>query len=83
MYFNGVNGCMKTFDPKLPSIVDRMIMGNSISAGAKKLSFEKNRGILWSVNLIITRNDHSFSCPIIYTDTNSQCCFVHIHLNNA
>ena len=41
MYFNGVNGCMKTFDPKLSSIVDRMIMGNSISAGAKILSFEK------------------------------------------
>ena len=55
MYFNGVNGCMKTFDPKLSSIVDRMIMGNSISAVAKILSFEKNRGILWSVNLIITR----------------------------
>ena len=31
----------------------------------------------------ITRNDRPFGCPIIYTDTNSQCYLVHGHLNNA
>ena len=27
----------------------------------------------------ITSNYRPFGCPIIYTDTNSQCCFVHRH----
>ena len=32
---------------------------------------------------IITSNDHAFSRPIIYTDTNSQCYFIHRHLSNS
>ena len=31
----------------------------------------------------ITSNDCSFGCPIIYTNTNQQCYFVHRQLNNA
>ena len=31
----------------------------------------------------ITGNDRPFGCPAIYTGTNSQCYFVHWHLNNA
>ena len=31
----------------------------------------------------ITSNDHSFRCPIIYTDTYSQCHFFHWHPNNG
>ena len=34
-------------------------------------------------NLFITSNDRPFGCPIICTDTNSQCYFVNKHLNNA
>ena len=61
MYLNGVNGCMKTFDPKLSSIVHRTIMGNSISAGAKSclLKSTERHGILRSVNLTITCNDRN------------------------
>ena len=27
--------------------------------------------------------DRPFGCPVIYTNTNSQCHFIHGHLNNA
>ena len=30
---------------------------------------------------VIASNDRSFGCPIICTDTNPQCSFVHWHLN--
>ena len=31
----------------------------------------------------ITSHDRSFGCPIIYTDTHSQCHYVHRHIKNA
>ena len=34
-------------------------------------------------SIVVTSDDHPFGCPIIYTDMNSQCFFVHRHLNNA
>ena len=33
--------------------------------------------LLWST-MIISKNDRTFDCPIICTDTNSQCYFVHL-----
>ena len=34
-------------------------------------------------NMYISSNDRSFGCPIVYTDSNSQCYLVYRHLNNA
>ena len=34
-------------------------------------------------NKCITNNDRPFGCLIIYTDKNSQCYFVHRHINNV
>ena len=36
-----------------------------------------------SQKLLLALIDRPFDCPIIYTNTNSQCHFVHGHLNNA
>ena len=32
---------------------------------------------------IVTSNDSPFHCPIVYTHMNSQCYFVHRHLNDT
>ena len=54
------------------------------------LNFDSARTIFWKCprrytlllpinhGHVTTRNDHTFSCPIICTDINSQCYFVHL-----
>ena len=38
---------------------------------------------IWKKTQAITSNDRHYDCPILYTDTNSQCYFVRRHLDTA
>ena len=76
-YYEAGEECFYNLEVRSDSLIEYTIM-KITATDADKITRKR-----FSVSCFITSNDCSFGSPIICTDINSKCYFVHYHLNNA